>query len=69
MTDKIKQEGLDARLVASIHDEYQFEVNNKDIDRFGEITNTSIKEVEDIYKLRCPLDSEYKVGKKWAETH
>ena len=69
MTDKIKREGLDARLVASIHDEYQFEVNNKDIDRFGEITNTSIKEVEDIYKLRCPLDSEYKVGKKWAETH
>ena len=69
MTDKIKQEGLDARLVASIHDEYQFEVNNKDIDRFGEITNTSIKEVEDIYNLKCPLDSEYKVGKKWAETH
>tara|TARA_R110000824_G_scaffold43088_6_gene126396 strand:- start:3502 stop:5166 length:1665 start_codon:yes stop_codon:yes gene_type:complete len=69
MTNKIKQEGLDARLVASIHDEYQFEVNNKDIDRFGEITSTSIKEVEDIYNLKCPLDSEYKVGKKWAETH
>ena len=69
MIDKIKESGVDAQLVASVHDEYQFEVANDDTEKFGEITNTAIKEVEEIYDLKCPLDSEFKVGKNWAETH
>jgi len=69
MIDKIQESGVDAKLVASVHDEYQFEVANVDTEKFGEITNTAIKEVQDIYDLKCPLDSEFKVGKNWAETH
>ena len=69
MIDKIQKSGGDAKLVASVHDEYQFEVANVDTEKFGEITNTAIKEVQDIYDLKCPLDSEFKVGKNWAETH
>ena len=69
MIDKIQESGVDAKLVASVHDEYQFEVANDDTEKFGEITNTAIKEVEDIYDLKCPLDSEFKIGKNWAETH
>tara|TARA_B100000700_G_scaffold331406_2_gene463874 strand:+ start:943 stop:2607 length:1665 start_codon:yes stop_codon:yes gene_type:complete len=69
MIDKIQKSGVDAKLVASVHDEYQFEVANVDTEKFGEITNTAIKEVQDIYDLKCPLDSEFKVGKNWAETH
>ena len=63
MIDKIQKSGVDAKLVASVHDEYQFEVANVDTEKFGEITNTAIKEVQDIYDLKCPLDSEFKVGK------
>ena len=69
MIDKIQESGVDAKLVASVHDEYQFEVANDDTKKFGEITNTAIKEVQDIYDLKCPLDSEFKIGKNWAETH
>ena len=69
MIDKIQESGVDAKLVASVHDEYQFEVANCDTEKFGEITNTAIKEVQDIYDLKCPLDSEFKIGKNWAETH
>lgn len=69
MIDKIQESGVDAKLVASVHDEYQFEVANDDTEKFGEITNTAIKEVQDIYDLKCPLDSEFKIGKNWAETH
>ena len=69
MIDKIQESGVDAKLVASVHDEYQFEVANDDTEKFGEITNTAIKEVQNIYDLKCPLDSEFKIGKNWAETH
>jgi len=69
INEAYKRKGLDVKLVASIHDEYQFEVHNKDCEEFGKITKTAMKEVEEIYSFRCPLDSEYKVGKNWADTH
>ena len=69
MMDMIDVSGIDAHLVASVHDEYQFEVNHKDVQKFGEITKKSIKITEEILKLNCPLDSEWKAGLTWASTH
>jgi DNA polymerase I-like protein with 3'-5' exonuclease and polymerase domains len=63
-----KQEKLDANLVASIHDEYQFDVKREQAERFGEITKKAMKETEKLLKVRCPLDSEYKIGRNWSET-
>ena len=63
------QRDFDYRLVASIHDEYQFEVRADQVDRFGFLTQSAMKMVEKGLKVRCPLDSEYKVGDNWAETH
>ena len=60
---------LDVKLVASVHDEYQFEVVNKDVQAFGKITKYAMKDTEKQLQMRCPLDNEYKVGKTWAETH
>ena len=65
----IKVARIDAKLVASIHDEYQFEVNNNSITTFGEITKQAMKKTQQILKLNCDLDSEWKVGKTWANTH
>ncbi len=56
-------------LVASIHDEYQFEVQADQADRFGELTMRAMKLVEKSLSVQCPLDSEYKIGNNWAETH
>ena len=69
MTQRISRKGIDVRLVASIHDEYQFEVAKKDVNQFGIITKDAIKDTELKLKFRCPLDSTWKHGTTWAETH
>jgi len=66
---RVYNKKLDVKLVASVHDEYQFEVHNKDISEFCNITKIAMKETENLLKLRCPLDNDYKVGVTWAETH
>ena len=68
--DKLKKiRKLRADLVASIHDEYQFEVHKEDAEEFGEVTKLAMKETERKLNVRCPLGSEYKIGLNWAETH
>tara|TARA_R110002051_G_scaffold81931_1_gene146478 strand:+ start:1024 stop:2655 length:1632 start_codon:yes stop_codon:yes gene_type:complete len=69
MTKQINEMKLNAKLVGSIHDEYQFEVSIEDTPQFCEITKQAILDTEKILRVICPLDSEYKVGKTWAETH
>jgi DNA polymerase-1 len=65
----MKEEGLTSKAVANIHDEIQFEVLKEEAERLGEITKESMKRVEKILGLDCPLDSEYKIGSTWALTH
>ena len=69
MDSLIRSSGIDAKLVASVHDEYQFEVNKKDVDVLGDITKKAMKQTEESLDVGCPLDCEYKVGNTWAETH
>ena len=69
ITKLVNEKGLDAKLVASIHDEYQFEVSVKDTSNFCRVTKQAILETARNLSVVCPLDSQYKVGKTWAETH
>ena len=69
ITRIINERGVDAKLVASIHDEYQFEVSVKDTLNFCRITKEAILDTSRNLSVVCPLDSQYKVGKTWAETH
>jgi len=69
MDKYIREVGVDVKLVASIHDEYQFEVAKKDVNRFGLITKSAMKDAERSLKIKCPLDCEYKAGRTWGETH
>ena len=69
MIIRVNQSGLDAKLVASIHDEYQFEVAKKDVKEFGKITKEAIQYTEKKLEFNCPLDSTWKEGETWAETH
>jgi len=69
MDKRIRRSGLDARLVASVHDEYQFEVAKPDIEPFTKITKEAIYQTQKILNFKCELDSSYKVGNNWAETH
>ena len=66
---RIHKHKFNAKLVGSIHDEYQFDVSTDDASEFAIHTNEAIKDVEINLELRCPLDSDYKIGKNWKETH
>jgi len=69
MDKRIRRSGLDARLVVSVHDEYQFEVARPDIDKFTQITKEAMKETQEVMSFKCDLDCDYKIGNNWAETH
>jgi DNA polymerase I-like protein with 3'-5' exonuclease and polymerase domains len=64
-----KESKLNSSLVASIHDEYQHEVSIKHSKLFGELTKKAMKQTEKDLKILCPLDSEYKIGSTWSDTH
>jgi DNA polymerase-1 len=69
MNKRIQASGVDAKLVASIHDEYQYEVSKKDVQKFGSITKDAMKETEQQLQMKCPLDNEWKEGMTCAQTH
>ena len=69
MDERIRKSGVDVKLVASVHDEYQFEVAKEDVEKFGQITKDAMIETTSTLGMRCPLDCEYKAGTTWKETH
>jgi len=67
--DEVDKQNVDAKPVANVHDEVQFEVRKEQAVDFGNITKEAMKRVEKQFDLRCPLDSEYSIGTTWKETH
>ena len=67
--ERVIKAKLNVRLVASIHDEYQFEVAMPDIERFCRLTKEAMTQTTKTLKMKCELDCDYKVGKTWADTH
>jgi DNA polymerase I-like protein with 3'-5' exonuclease and polymerase domains len=67
--DKTKTNKWPVKLVANVHDEFQLEVPKEYATIVGEAAKASIVEAGEYFKLRCPLDGEYKIGANWRETH
>jgi len=67
--DKIKVNKWPVKMVANVHDEWQFEVPKQLAEVTGEAAKQSIIEAGIYYNLHCPLDGEYKYGANWRETH
>ena len=57
------------RQLASVHDEYQFEVCPEFADQTGKIATWAITKAGEKYNFRCRLDGEFRTGANWAETH
>jgi DNA polymerase I-like protein with 3'-5' exonuclease and polymerase domains len=57
------------KYVANVHDEFQMECPKEIADIVGAAARMSIIEAGEHYKLRCPLDGEYKIGANWRQTH
>jgi DNA polymerase-1 len=59
----------DVAIVAFIHDELQIQVRKGLEDEVGLLVQEAMKDTEHYYDFKCPLDSEYKYGDNWADTH
>jgi DNA polymerase-1 len=60
---------LEVTQVAHVHDEIQFIVREDNAEQVGQLTVDAIRKAGQVFKFRCPLDGEYRVGANWAETH
>mgnify|MGYP003133919736 FL=1 len=67
--ERVIKAELNVRLVASIHDEYQFEVAIPHIERFCKLAKEAMTQTTKTLNMKCELDCDYKIGKTWAETH
>ena len=65
----LKLNAVEYKFVANIHDEWQIEVPKDKADFIGQFAVESIVKAGEHFKLRCPLDGEYKIGDNWSETH
>jgi DNA polymerase I-like protein with 3'-5' exonuclease and polymerase domains len=69
LQELINLNGIDAKFVANIHDEWQIEVKESQADFVGGLGVASIERAGKHYNMRCPLTGEYKIGDSWYETH
>jgi len=67
--DKIKANKWPVKLVANVHDEFQFECPPSVAEEAGKAARQSIIDAGIYFNLRCPLDGEYKIGPNWRFTH
>lgn len=67
--NKVRTNKWPVKYVANVHDEFQMECPKDIADIVGAAARMSIIEAGEYYKLRCPLDGEYKIGANWRQTH
>ncbi len=67
--EKIKEENLDCKMVAHIHDEMQLQAKEDIAEYVGQKAVQSIQATKDFFDFRVELDGEYKIGNNWADTH
>lgn len=58
-----------ARFACWVHDELQIICKPEDAEMIGNLSKRVAHEVAEHYKLKCPLDTEFKIGESWASTH
>jgi DNA polymerase I len=56
--------------VAFVHDEWQTEcLNKEEAEELGKIQAKALRDTGVLFKLKIPMDGDYKIGKRWNETH
>ena len=68
-TERANIKGIRYKLLGSIHDEYQLEVQDGQADQVGQLMVDSIINAGREFNMNCPLDGEYKSGDNWDATH
>jgi DNA polymerase I-like protein with 3'-5' exonuclease and polymerase domains len=61
--------GLDFKLVGNIHDEFQSEVADKDVEAYSALGLQAMVLAGEYYNMNCPLEGDVSSGASWRETH
>jgi len=69
LMQRVRAEGLDAKLMLHVHDEVQLEVHPDHAEAVGRMAKQSMIDAGLYFKFDCPTDGKYSVGNNWAETH
>lgn len=65
----IKEKGLDANLMAWVHDELQFSVSPEHADAVAKTVEEAAALAGSVLNFRCPVDAEGKIGENWYDCH
>lgn len=65
----IKQRNLDAHQVIHMHDEFQFEVKEDQVEEVKELALRAFIKAGEFLKMNVPILGDAKIGNSWAETH
>jgi DNA polymerase-1 len=63
---RIRQEGLQSRMILQIHDELVFDTTPDEVERLEAIVR---EEMENVIELSIPLTVECNHGHNWLEAH
>ena len=66
ISNRLKAEGLQAKMIMQVHDELNFNVPANEVDRVKEIV---VSEMQNVVHLTVPLIADCGVGKNWLEAH
>ena len=65
----IRKYGLDVLWVGDIHDEWQCDVLEEDVEDFIKLCRVAFKRAGEHFEYNLPIECDAKVGLTWAETH
>ena len=66
---KIREAGIDCKLLAVMHDEQNFECDPKRADELAKILEDSATEAGELLGFKCRMDGNSKIGNNWMEIH
>ncbi len=66
---KIRDAGIDCKLLAVMHDEQNFECDPTRADELSKILEESATEAGELLGFKCRMDGNSKIGNNWMEIH
>ena len=68
-TKLLQENAIDAKLLAFVHDETQWEVREDQAEEAARLIEQAATKAGEALKFRCPVNAEGKVGDNWKQTH
>jgi DNA polymerase I-like protein with 3'-5' exonuclease and polymerase domains len=68
-TKLLQEKGINAKLLAFVHDETQWEVKEDQAEEAARLIEQAATKAGEALGFRCPVNAEGKVGDNWKQTH